>query len=32
VIARFGGEEFVVLMPETSPQDAVQIITACSAN
>ncbi|WP_413456894.1 GGDEF domain-containing protein [Herbaspirillum huttiense] len=27
VIARFGGEEFVILMPETSAQDAVQIIT-----
>ena len=27
VIARFGGEEFMVLMPETDPQEAVQIIT-----
>ncbi|MFM9968779.1 MAG: diguanylate cyclase [Burkholderiales bacterium] len=27
VVARFGGEEFVVLMPLTAPEEAVQIMT-----
>jgi diguanylate cyclase len=27
VIARFGGEEFMIILPNTSPQDAVQTVT-----